>query len=205
MKDYLILNPALDSLSNEHTLALFVGKGQEHFVDGFLSHFTECVLRTKGLEGNIQPLALEYPPPGSHVIDFELFFDSPFSASRLAAFEGLFFIDLSAYAGYENSRELRMLRDYIAAEKDITFVIAMAGTERSAALKVFEAVSRGQTAELVTVDTVSLKADLGIRKGVLTAEDEDLIDSLSGMIADRGAVESIISAVMGSAGREVSR
>ena len=26
MKDYLILNPALDSLSNEHTLALFVGK-----------------------------------------------------------------------------------------------------------------------------------------------------------------------------------
>ena len=205
MKDYLILNPALDSLSNEHTLALFVGNGQEHFVDGFLSHFTECVLRTKGLEGNIPPLALEYPLPGSTLIDFELFFDSPFSVSRLAAFEGLFFIDLSAYAGYENSRELRMLRDYIAAEKDITFVIAMVGTERSAALKVFEAVSRGQTAELVTVDTVSLKADLGIRKGVLTAEDEDLIDSLSGMIADRGAVESIISAVMGSAGREVSR
>ena len=205
MKDYLILNPALDSLSNEHTLALFVGNGQKHFVDGFLSHFTECVLRTKGLEGNIPPLALEYPLPGSTLIDFELFFDSPFSVSRLAAFEGLFFIDLSAYAGYENSRELRMLRDYIAAEKDITFVIAMVGTERSAALKVFEAVSRGQTAELVTVDTVSLKVDLGIRKGVLTAEDEDLIDSLSGMIADRGAVESIISAVMGSAGREVSR
>ena len=98
-----------------------------------------------------------------------------------------------------------MLRDYIAAEKDITFVIAMAGTERSAALKIFEAVSGGPAAELVTVDTVALKADLGIRKGVLTAEDEDLIDSLSGMIADRGAVESIISAVMGSAGREVSR
>ena len=40
---------------------------------------------------------------------------------------------------------------------------------------------------------------------MLTAEDEDLSDSLSGMIADRGAVESIISAVMGSAGMEVSR
>ena len=77
MQDYLILNPALDSLSNEHTLALFVGNGQEHFVDGFLSHFTECVLRAKGLEGNIPPLALEYPLPGSTLIDFELFFDSP--------------------------------------------------------------------------------------------------------------------------------
>ena len=205
MKDYLRLNPSLDSLSHEHALALFVGKGQERFIDEFLSHYGECVLKTKGLESRIPPLALEYPPAGSPVSDFELFFDSPFSASRLAAFEGLFFIDISSYAGCENSRELRMLHDYIASEKDITFVLAMADTERSAAVKVFEAFSGCQAAELVTVDTVSLKNDLRNRKGVLSESDEELIDTLSSMIADKSAVESIISAVMGSKEREVSR
>lgn len=207
MKDYLVINPALEALACEHCLALHVGKGQERFVSSFVSCHGECVRKAKGLDREVIPLALEYPPHGSSVSDFELFFDSPFSASRLAAFEGLFFIDLSSYAGSEDARELRMLKDYIASEYDITFVLAVTEAERSAAVSVFEAVAKVPCMELVCVDTESLKSDLRAKKGFLTESDEALIDTLSDMIAEKSAIESIASAVIGDEmkEREVTR
>ncbi|MGN0906328.1 MAG: hypothetical protein ACI4NM_04210 [Bullifex sp.] len=207
MKDYLVINPALEALACEHCLALHVGKGQERFVSSFISSHGACVRKVKGLDREVMPLALEYPPHGSSVSDFELFFDSPFAASRLAAFEGLFFIDLSAYAGTENAGELRMLKDYIASEHDITFVLAVTEAERSASVNVFEAVAKVPCMELVCVDTESLKNDLREKKGFLTESDEALIDTLSDMIAEKSAIESIVSAVMGDCvkDREASR